>query len=396
MRRNLTETLLPQLTPPASGRLEVIDVQVPGFGVRIGRSGSRTFFIQYRIDGKQVRQTLGRHPAMTLLEGRRTAARFADLARAGLDPRQELLAPEGNRFDIVADQFLHRYAARHQRPKTLRETQRYIDGVLKPAWESRDITTIHKADIFRVLDALVDRGVEITANRCLATIRRLFNWCQERGYVERSPVDGIRPPARERPRTRVLTDRELGAIWNATGELGFPAGAWVQMMIVTGGQRVRDVVTMRHSEIQGDVWRIEHPTKSESPHNVPLSTLAMELLSVAPSLEGDFVFSTTNGHKHIQALSKIKRKLDDASGVKDWRYHDIRRTVATAFGEHLALPPHIAEAVQNRRSGTVSGVVAVYNRAQYERAKRDALEAWSTYVRNAAQIGPIHATARIR
>lgn len=136
------------------------------------------------------------------------------------------------------------------------------------------------------------------------------------------------------------------------------------MMIPTGGQRVRDIVTMRRSELHGDTWRIAAPTKSASAHNVPLSRLAQSVLATAPGLAGDYVFSTTNGRKHIQAMSKIKRKLDDAAGVTDWRYHDIRRTVATAFGEHLALPPHIAKAVQNRRSGTVSGEVAVYNRAQ--------------------------------
>jgi hypothetical protein len=65
-----------------------------------------------------------------------------------------------------------------------------------------------------------------------------------------------------------------------------------------------------------------------------LSRLAQSVLATAPVFAGDYVFSTTNGHKHIQALSKIKQKLDDAAGVFDWRYHDIRRTVATAFGEH--------------------------------------------------------------
>jgi hypothetical protein len=90
---------------------------------------------------------------------------------------------------------------------------------------------------------------------------------------------------------------------------------------------------------------------------------------------------------HARPFAKIKRRLDRLSEVVDWRYHDIRRTVATAFGDELALPPHIAEAVQNRRSGIVSGVVAVYNRAQYEQAKRDSLEAWGAWL-EAATVNP--------
>jgi hypothetical protein len=120
---------------------------------------------------------------------------------------------------------------------------------------------------------------------------------------------------------------------------------------------------------------------------VPLSPFACRLLDDCPRLPGAYVFSTTEGHKYIQSLSKIKRRLDRMSGVGDWRYHDIRRTVATAFGDELGLPPHVAEAVQNRRSGIVSGVVAIYNRAQYEQAKREALEAWGEWL-EAATVNP--------
>jgi hypothetical protein len=161
-------------------------------------------------------------------------------------------------FSTIADDFVTRYASRHQRPKTLTETRRYIDQHLKPAWGDMDIRGIGKPQVFAVLDAMMDRGTEVSA---------------------------------------------------------------------------------------------------------------------------------TAGHKYIQSLSKIKRRLDRLSEVVDWRYHDIRRTVATAFGDELALPPHIAEAVQNRRSGIVSGVVAIYNRAQYEQAKREALEAWGAWL-EAATVNP--------
>jgi integrase len=96
-------------------------------------------------------------------------------------------------FSTIADDFVTRYASRHQRPKTLTETRRYIDQHLKPAWGDMDIRDIDKPQVFAVLDAMMDRGTEVSANRCLATVRRLFNWCVERGYLERSPTAGIRP-----------------------------------------------------------------------------------------------------------------------------------------------------------------------------------------------------------
>ncbi len=381
MKRNLTDALVAKLAAPESGRTEVFDIQLPGFGVRVGTSGKRAFFVMYRAHGKLVRETLGIYPAMQLNAARKAAAKSLELAGSGADPRAERRTRAQNSFTAVADEFIERYAQRHQKPRTLVETKRYIEHNLKPAWNTTPIHRIRRSDVLRVLDAMVDRGTTTSANRCLATIRKLFNWCLERGYIEASPAAGIRPPGKEVSRARVLTAAELGAIWSAADEIGYPAGRWLQMMIASGGQRLTDVARMRRSEITGDVWRMVTPTKSDEPHTVPLSSLALDVLADCPTFKGDYVFSTTAGKKHIQAFSKIKADIDRRSQVEAWRFHDIRRTVATAFGEYLALPPHVAEAVQNRRGGAVSGVVAVYNRARYESDKRQALDAWAGYVR---------------
>ena len=100
--------------------------------------------------------------------------------------------------------------------------------------------------------------------------------------------------------------------------------------------------------------------------SVPLSTLALEILDALPRFEGPYVFSTRAGQIPISGYSKFKKRLDEKSNVTEWRFHDVRRTIATAFGEHLGKHPYIIERIQNRRSGTIKGVMAVYNRATYE------------------------------
>ncbi len=46
----------------------------------------------------------------------------------------------------------------------------------------------------------------------------------------------------------------------------------------------------------------------------------------------------------------------------------------------LRVPPHIADAVLNHKSGTIKGVAAVYNRHAYLDERREALEAWEGHV----------------
>jgi hypothetical protein len=54
--------------------------------------------------------------------------------------------------------------------------------------------------------------------------------------------------------------------------------------------------------------------------------------------------------------------------------------MSTIMADGLDVPPHVIEAVINHISGHKGGVHGVYNRAQYERQKRLALNKWASYL----------------
>ncbi|MBE2191853.1 MAG: hypothetical protein IAE63_06705 [Alphaproteobacteria bacterium] len=56
------------------------------------------------------------------------------------------------------------------------------------------------------------------ANRTLAALRKFFNWCIERDLIKFSPAYKISAPAKNITRDRVLSDKELKDIWNASQE----------------------------------------------------------------------------------------------------------------------------------------------------------------------------------
>ena len=63
----------------------------------------------------------------------------------------------------------------------------------------------------------------------------------------------------------------------------------------------------------------------------------------------------------------------------EWRWHDIRRTVATGLQKlGVALP--VTEAILNHVSGSRSGIVGLYQRHDYADEKRVALERWAVHV----------------
>lgn len=58
--------------------------------------------------------------------------------------------------------------------------------------------------------------------------------------------------------------------------------------------------------------------------------------------------------------------------------HDIRRSAATAWGEHLKIPPHIIEKMLNHQP--LNKLVATYQRALYADEQREAWIAWGKIV----------------
>lgn len=61
---------------PYSGQSEVTDGD--GLGIRVPPKGQITFQVCHMRDGKQVRMTIGRYPAMTLRDARIKAAEIGD------------------------------------------------------------------------------------------------------------------------------------------------------------------------------------------------------------------------------------------------------------------------------------------------------------------------------
>jgi integrase len=179
----------------------------------------------------------------------------------------------------------------------------------------------------------------------------------------------------------VLTDDELKALWKAAGELGWPFGDIVRLLILTG-QRRDEVGEMGWPELalEQRLWTLPRGrVKNDNGHEVPLSAPAIEVIEKLPRVKGcPFVFSTT-GETPVSGWGKGKDRLDEAAGFDDWRLHDLRRTVASGMARlGIALP--VIEKVLNHSSGSFRGIVGVYQRHSFADEKRAALEAWGRFV----------------
>ena len=68
-------------------RYDIFDSQIPGFGIRIAPSGTRTYTLMYRSGGRRWRVSLGRHGATTPEQAREAAIDILTPVKRGENPR---------------------------------------------------------------------------------------------------------------------------------------------------------------------------------------------------------------------------------------------------------------------------------------------------------------------
>ena len=361
------------------------DTGITGLALKVTPKGKKTFLVQYRPGGRGTptrKMFIGPFGEVTFHKAQTEAKRILGLRAEGRDPAFEKQQAKhraiSNRFSDVASDFLTKHVSQN---RTADETARILKRDVLPKWGKRGIHEIGKRDVNDLLDAVVARGSHVMANRLLAVLRKLFNWSVSRGIITASPCEGLSAPHREKARDRVLSDEELVAIINTAKQMGGAFGSIIRMLILTA-QRRNEVSEMAWDELDLDNNQWEIPssrTKNEKPHTVHLSDQAAAVVSDISGI-GSFVF-TSNGKTPFSGFSKSKKRLDELSGVSEWRLHDIRRTVTSGMAQ-LGIRPHIADKILNHQSGTISGVAAVYQRHKFLKERKTALNAWGNYVQS--------------
>jgi integrase len=389
----LTKANIEKLALPASVNDKLVfDSTLPGFGLRLREGGKRTWIVQYRVGTKQRRVTLGTVETLNAEEARTRAKSALSKVHLGHDPqleKAEARAQSASSLKAIAERYLEERAGRRLKPKTLAEVTRSLREHWKPL-HAIPLTKIMRVDVAAQLGKIAKERGPIAANRSRAYLATLYSWSIAEGLAGANPVVGTNKAAEEISRDRVLSDEELRLVWSCVGESD-DYGAIIRLLILTG-QRREEVAAMRWSELDFDkrVWRIEaERTKNGLLHGVPLSDAAVDLLTARERREGrDLMFGSQDGpfqgwsNAKIaldgRILAKVKER-DEKSGLKPWRLHDLRRTVATRMSE-LGVLPHVVEAVLNHISGHKAGVAGVYNRASYAAEKRQALDLWAAHV----------------
>jgi Arm DNA-binding domain len=179
-RGNITNLNLPR------GRSEVthFDSHIGGFGLRIRKSGARSWVFQYdNAAGKTRRITLGKVSALDPAKARAIASELHAKVRLGQDPaavKAESQARAAETFGAAIRPYLQWQRAR-VRPSTLRHLERHLLVNLAPL-HSLPINEVDRRAIAAQLARMTSSPVQ--ANRTRSTLTSFLNWALREGLVD--------------------------------------------------------------------------------------------------------------------------------------------------------------------------------------------------------------------
>src|SRR5579863_7000192 len=121
----LTKSVVEKLPAPATGYALHWDTQDRGFGLRITKDGKRTYITQGRVNGKELRLTIGPHGVFTADQAREAAREHLRSMRLGIDPRDLRKQAQATAVTLqeVADAYLR---DRPLKESSKREIKRHV------------------------------------------------------------------------------------------------------------------------------------------------------------------------------------------------------------------------------------------------------------------------------
>lgn len=415
-QRKLTQRLVEaEQCPPDRKDILVFDAEVTGFGLRVSASGGKTFLAQFRTVAGLRRMPIGRFGVLTVEEARRRARAILGEAANGRDPFAERRA-------AVEAQKTAKAAAKARATDEAFTFGKLVEGwqaarqgdrrasylavataALKRhllGWLNRPASEITVAEAVSALDRIKASAGPTAANRCLSYGRAAYGWAEKRQMITGNPFRGVEAPSRERSRDRVLLADEVGAIWRAAGKLSGAYGPFVRVLLLTLARR-DEVAGMRWAELDDPeaptTWTLPgERAKNGKAHVTHLASPAREIIAAQPRIKDcPFVFPAASG-RPLSAFSAAKRALDEKIAAErakaemeppalpGWTMHDFRRAGVTALAD-MGFAPHVCDRILNHVTGSISGVAAVYQRAEFLSERKAALDAWAGHVLAAAE-----------
>jgi integrase len=363
-----------------------------GLYLEISPSGGKWWRLKYRFAGREKRLSLGVYPDVSLKDARdrRDAAR--KLLADGIDPSENRKSQKSaredraaNSFEMVAREWIAKYSPSWAKSHSDRVI-RLFDRDIFPWLGGRPVAEIVAPELLAVLRRIEGRGAHDTAHRALGTCGQVFRYAVATGRATHDPSGDLRgalTPVRGKHFAATTDPKQVAKMLRAMD--GYEGSLTVRCAM-----KLAPLVFVRPGELRSAEWAdIDLDaaewrylvTKTKTPHIVPLSRQAVEILRELQPLTGfgRFVFpggrSSSRPMSDNAVLAAMRRmgiEKDEMSG------HGFRAMARTILDEVLGVRPDLIEHQLAHAVRDPNG--RAYNRTAHLPERKKMMQQWADYL----------------
>ncbi len=364
-----------------------------GLHIKIYPNKSKLWQLRYRLDGKQKTASLGKYPDVSLAGARQKRKDIREGLDKGIDPveakrlekRDRLLATEHS-FQKVAREWLAWWSP-SKSPRHVGYVTRRLEQDVFPAIGKKPISDIQSPDLVLMVKAIEKRGALDIAKRAYQTTGQIFRYGVAHGLIVRNPASDVKPSdilsSRKIQNYARISAKELPELQrHIEGYAGSPVTRLATKLMLLTFVRTQELIGATWDEIdeKAGEWRIpEERMKMNTPHIVPLSRQALQVLQTLHTVSGhrEYLFPGERSPKKPMSNNTILKALERMGYKGRMTGHGFRGIASTVLHEQGFEHQHIELQLAHQERNKVS---ASYNHAKYLKQRKMMMQWWANYL----------------
>lgn len=371
-----------------------------GLFLLVNPGGSKLWRWRYRFDSKEKLMALGEYPLVNLSQARELHLAARKTLATGIDPMAQRRAETDakqrqaeaqqreaeNSFENVARKWWEWWSI-GKSPRHADTVRRRLEADVFPAFGHKFIDAVTAADVRELMLAIERRDARDVAKRAHETTSQIFRYAIARDVASRNPAADFKPRdilAEARTENRARVDaRELPELLAKMDDYNGDAITRFAMKLMSYTfVRTSEEIEAPWSEFDLDDARWTIPPermKMNTPHIVPLSRQAVEVLRALKLLTGNrrLVFPGANDKNRPMSNNTILYALYRLGYRDRMTGHGFRGLASTILNENGFDETHIELQLAHMKRNKVA---AAYNHAKYLKQRTAMMQWWADYL----------------